>query len=86
MPSLDEEYRPEVRGLLHAVSYVPLTALVPQLGPGIRPKLFAEFEKRTLDAVKEIIAEITETAPFGLRDRCAIQGELAIQEADVSLA
>lgn len=84
----DEEHRPEVSTDDHASIHVRLQLLqchICSWSQVFEQDLFAEFERRTINSVKDIIAEIKETAPYGLQDRCGVQGELSIQEAGVTM-
>ncbi|KAG9038318.1 hypothetical protein FRB95_001730 [Tulasnella sp. JGI-2019a] len=71
---------------LNAEMCFPMTKSIAQSWAQVfEQNLFADFEKRTTNSVQDIIFEIKETAPYGLKDQCGTQGELAIKEANVAM-
>ena len=47
--------------------------------------LFADFEKATNNAISVVIKEIEASAALGLKERARIQGEIALEEAKITL-
>lgn len=47
--------------------------------------LFASFDKATVGVIKKLIAEVEKSAAVGLKERAKGQGELCLEEANITL-
>lgn len=65
---------------------LPLTSSIAKSwGEVFEQDLFAEFGRRTTQAIEQLIEEIKDSAAPGLRERCRVQGHLAEEDAQTAL-
>ncbi|KAG8929017.1 hypothetical protein FRC01_005056, partial [Tulasnella sp. 417] len=71
---------------LNADLCLPLTSSIAKSwGEVFEQDLFAEFGRRTTQAIEKVIEEIKDSAAPGLRERCGVQGNLAKEDAETAL-
>lgn len=47
--------------------------------------LFGSFEKATNDVIRQLVKEVEDSAPLGLKERAKGQGEISFQDAKAAL-